>query len=167
MIGQTKTKPQETLDFNINKQMESFSFHPPKNLWGEGRWLLAATSFQANSFVFNITDGNNTFSNTTPCCWSSQQGTEKIFKLRDIFDVRIRNDSELHVDEVNKKRNQIKIGENKYKLSDLDTIKNDISDELKDVEYKDLENMVFSLGLTKTEILNTLDKNYIDTSTKI
>ena len=34
---QTKTRPQETLRFETNKQMESFSFIPSKNLVEEGR----------------------------------------------------------------------------------------------------------------------------------
>ena len=31
VIEQTKTKPQETLKFKLNKQMETFSFSPPSN----------------------------------------------------------------------------------------------------------------------------------------
>ena len=31
LIEQTKTKPQETLDFKMNKQMQIFSFNPLKN----------------------------------------------------------------------------------------------------------------------------------------
>ena len=42
---QTRTKPQETLDFKRNKQMETFSFSPPINLSEEGKWLLVVTSF--------------------------------------------------------------------------------------------------------------------------
>ena len=32
MIEHTKTKPQETLEFKMNKQMQTFSFNPPINL---------------------------------------------------------------------------------------------------------------------------------------
>ena len=32
LIQQTKTKPQETLEFKMNKQMQTFSFSPPINL---------------------------------------------------------------------------------------------------------------------------------------
>ena len=32
LIEQTRTKPQETLEFKMNKQMQTFSFNPPINL---------------------------------------------------------------------------------------------------------------------------------------
>ena len=37
LIQQTKTKPQETLEFKMNKQMQTFSFNPPINLVEEGK----------------------------------------------------------------------------------------------------------------------------------
>ena len=36
LIEQTKTKLQETLEFVMNKQMQTFSFSPPINLSEEG-----------------------------------------------------------------------------------------------------------------------------------
>ena len=38
LIEQTKTKPQETLEFEMNKQKQTFSFNPPINSLEEGRW---------------------------------------------------------------------------------------------------------------------------------
>ena len=32
LIQQTKTNPQETLEFKLNMQMQSFSFNPPISL---------------------------------------------------------------------------------------------------------------------------------------
>ena len=61
LIEQTKTKPQETLELKLKKQMETFSFSTPLNLVEEGKSLLAATSFEATNSVFNITDENNSF----------------------------------------------------------------------------------------------------------
>ena len=46
LIEQTKTKPQETLEFKMNKQMQTFSFKPTINLVEEGKWLLAVSSFE-------------------------------------------------------------------------------------------------------------------------
>ena len=46
LIEQKKTKPQETLEFKMNKQKQTFSFSPPKNLLLEGKWLLAVSSFE-------------------------------------------------------------------------------------------------------------------------
>ena len=66
MIEQTKTRPQETLDFKMNKQMETFSFNPPVNHSEEGIWLLGVTSFECNNSVFNKTNENNSFSISVP-----------------------------------------------------------------------------------------------------
>ena len=50
---QPRTKPQETLEFKMNKkQMETLSFNPPINLVEEGKWLLGVTSFEATKPVF-------------------------------------------------------------------------------------------------------------------
>ena len=61
MNEQTKTKPQETLEFKLNKQMQKFFVSPAINLVEEGKWLLAVTSFEARNSVFNITKENNSF----------------------------------------------------------------------------------------------------------
>ena len=62
LIEQTKIKPKGTLEFKMNKQMRTFSFIPPLNLLEEGKWLLAVSSFEGTSSVFNITNENNSFS---------------------------------------------------------------------------------------------------------
>ena len=62
LIKQTRTKPQETLEFKMNKQMQTFSFSPPINLLEEEKWLLAVTSFECTNSVFNINNDNNSFS---------------------------------------------------------------------------------------------------------
>ena len=74
LIEQTKTKPQETLEFKIKKQMQNFPFNPPTNLVEEGKWLLAVTSFEAANSVFNITNENNSFSISIPSHWNSEDG---------------------------------------------------------------------------------------------
>ena len=78
IIDQTRTRPQETLEFIINKQMETFSFNPPITLIGEEKWLLGMTSFEATNSVFNITNENNSFSITIPGQWDSKSA-EKFF----------------------------------------------------------------------------------------
>ena len=52
LIQQTKTKPQETLEFKMNKQTQTFSFSPPINLVEEDKWLLAVSSFECTKFCF-------------------------------------------------------------------------------------------------------------------
>ena len=62
LIEQTKTRPQETLDFKMRKPMQTFSFSPPINLVEDGKWLLGVISFECTNSVFNITNENNSFS---------------------------------------------------------------------------------------------------------
>ena len=76
MNEQTKTKPQETLEFKLNKQVQTFSFNPAINLVEEGKWLLKQP-FKAKNSVFDTTDENNSFPITTPGYWNSES-TKKI-----------------------------------------------------------------------------------------
>ena len=66
LIEQTKTKPQETFEHKMNKQMQIFSFNPPINLVEEVKWLLGVISFETTNSVFNITNENNSFAISTP-----------------------------------------------------------------------------------------------------
>ena len=66
LIEQTKTKPQETLEFIMKKQMQTFPFNPPINLVKEDNWLLAVSSFECTNSVFNKTNENNSFSIIVP-----------------------------------------------------------------------------------------------------
>ena len=61
MIEQTKTRPHETLEFKVNKQMQTFSSNPPINLIEEDKWLLGVTSFECTNSVFNITNEHIAF----------------------------------------------------------------------------------------------------------
>ena len=72
LIEQTKTRPQETLEFKMNKQMQTFSFSPPINLIEEGKWSLGVTSFECTKSVVNITAENNSFSITIPGHWQTK-----------------------------------------------------------------------------------------------
>ena len=68
---------------------------------------------------------------------------------------------ELHVEEVRKRGNKIKIGDNEYQVSDFDTQKTEILEELRNVKYNDLEDLVYRMRLSYDEIINILDLNYI------
>ena len=70
LIEQTKTEPQETLEFKMNKKMQILSFNPPINLVEEGKWLLAVSSFERTFSVFNLTNENNSISITIPGHWN-------------------------------------------------------------------------------------------------
>ena len=66
LIEQMKTKSQETLEYKLNKQMDTLAFSHPINFSEERRWLLAVTSFETANPNLNITDENNSFSISTP-----------------------------------------------------------------------------------------------------
>ena len=125
---QTKTKPQETLEFKMNKQMQTFSFNPPINLVEEGKWLLGVTSFECTNSVFKTTDENNSFLINIPGHWATEVDRKTFAKIGELIELR---SLELHVEEVEKRGQKIKIGDNEYKLSDFDSKKNEILEELK------------------------------------
>ena len=118
LIEQTKTKPQETLEFKMNKQTQTFSFNPPINLVEEGKWLLAVSPFECTNSVFNINNENNSFSIILPGHYKTEFAEKVIIDLSKLIELR---SLELHVEEVRKRGNKIKTGDNEYKLSDFDT----------------------------------------------
>ena len=99
LIEQTKTKPQETLEFKMNKQMQSFSFNPPINLVEEGKWLMAVSLFDCRNSVFSITNENNSFSIIIPGHYETQFAEKTIDDLNKLSELK---SLELHVEEVNK-----------------------------------------------------------------
>ena len=122
MIEQTKSRPQQTLEFKMSKQMQTFSPNPPINLIGEDKRLLAVTSSAATNSVFNITNENKNVSISTRGHWTSEDGEEFITELKNVLELRSENDIELHVESVIKRGNQIKIGDNEHiRLSDFDS----------------------------------------------
>ena len=160
LIEQTKTKPQETLEFKMNKQMQTFLFSPPINLIEGGKWLLAVSSFECTNYVFNITNENNSFSIIIPGHYQNEFAEKTIEELNKLLELK---SLELHVKEVRKRGNKIKIGANEYKLSDFDSQKHDILEEMKNAKYNDLEDLVYRMQLTYNEIIDILDLEYVPT----
>ena len=159
LIEQTRTKPQETLEFKMNKQMQTFSFNPPINLVEEGRWLIAVSSLECTNSVFNVTDDNNSFSIIIPGHYQNKTDEKTINDLNKLLELKSLG---LHV-EVKKRGNKIKIADKEYKLSDFDNQKYEILQELKNVKYNDLEDLVHRMRLSYDEIMNILDLKYIPT----
>ena len=120
LIEQTKTKPQETLEFKMDKQMQTFSFNPTINLVEEGKWLLAMSSLECTNSVLNITNENNSFSVIIPGHYQNKSDEKTIDELKKLLKLR---SLELHVKELQKRGTKIKIGDNEYKLSDFDNQK--------------------------------------------
>ena len=160
LIDQTKTKPQETLEFKMNKQSQTFSFNPPINLIEEDKWLIAVSSFECTNSVFNITDDNNSFSIIIPGHYETEFAEKIIDDLNKLLELK---SLELHVEEVRKRGDIIKIGGKEYKLSDFDNQKYEILEELKKVGYNDLKDLVYRMRLSYDEIMDILDLKYIPT----
>ena len=160
LIEQTKTKPQETLEFRMNKQTQTFSFNPPINLIEEGKCLLTVSSLECTNSVFNINNENNSFSIIIPGHYQNKSDEKTIDDLNNLLELK---SLELHVEEVRKRGNIIKIADNEYKLSDFDNQKYEILEELKKVKYNDLEDLVYRMRLSYDEIMEILDLKYIPT----
>ena len=160
LIEQTKTKPQETLEFKMNKQRQTFSYNPPINLVEEDKWLLAVSSIECTNSIFNITNENNSFSIIIPGHYQNRSDEKTIDNLKKLLELK---SLELHVEEVKNRRNKIKIGDVEYQLSDFDNQKYEIIEELKNIKYNDLEDLVYRMGLSYDEIMDILDLNYIPT----
>ena len=160
LIEQTKTKPQGTLEFKMNKQKQTFSINAPINLVEEDKWLLAVSSFECTNSVFNITDDNNSFSIIIPAHWETKFADKIIDEVNRLLELR---SLELHVNEVRKRGHIIKNGDEVYKLSDFDNQKYEILQELKNVKYNDLADLVYRMQLTYDEIIDVLDLKYIST----
>ena len=161
LIEQTKTRPQETLEFKMIQSKQTFSFNPPITLVEEDKWFLGVSLFDCTNFVSNITDENNSFSNNIPVHWNSALAEKTIDKLNMFLEHRSENDIESHIEAVKAMGNQMIIEGKEYKLSDHDTQKVEILEKLKDGRYQILDDMVFRLQLTYDEIIHILDFEYI------
>ena len=59
IVENTHSKAQETLEYKMNKQKESFSFDIPLDL--PEQWMMGVTSLEVYNTVYNITEKNNKF----------------------------------------------------------------------------------------------------------
>ena len=100
LIEQTKTKPQETLEFKMNNQKQIFSCNPPLNLLEEGKWLLGVSLFDCTNSVFNITNENISFSIIITGHYQNKSDEKTIDDLNKLLELK---SLELHVEEVKKK----------------------------------------------------------------
>ena len=82
LFEETRSCPQETHEYKLNEQMETFAFSPPINLAEKGKRLVAVSSFEATNFVFNITHQNKTLPIWRPGQWTPEGGGEIVDKLK-------------------------------------------------------------------------------------
>ena len=121
---------------------------------------MAVSLFDCTNSVYNITNENNSFSIIIPGHYQNEFAEKTIDELNKLLELK---SLELHVAEVRKRGNKIKIGDNEYKLSDFDTQKYEIIEDLKNAKYNDLEDLVYRIELTYDEIIDILDLKYIST----
>ena len=160
LIQQTRTKPQESLELKMNKQMQNFWFNPPIILVEEGKWLLGVSSFECKKSVFNVTNKNNSFSINIPGHYLTEFAEKMINDLNKLLELK---SLELDVEKIKKRGNKIQVGDREDKLSDFDTQKNEILEDLKNIKYNDLKDLVYRMQLNYDEIMDILDLKYIPT----
>ena len=138
--------------------MQNFLFNPTINLVEEGKWLLAVSSFECTNSLFKKTNENNSFSTIIPGHYQNKSDEKTIDDLNKLLELK---SLELHVEEVTKRGNKMRIAYNEYTLSDFDTQKIRILDGLKNVKYNDLKDLVFGMRLSYDEIEDILDLKYV------
>ena len=103
------------------------------------------TSLEYTNSVFNITNDNNSFSIIIRGHYKTEFAEKVINDLNKLYELK---SLELHVEEVRKRGDKIKIEDKEYKLSDFDTQKNEILEELRNVKYKDLRDLIYRMRLS-------------------
>ena len=59
LIDQTHRKPEETLEFKMDKSRQTFHLNPP--LQTKGDWMIGLVDLEVYNSIFNITEENNKF----------------------------------------------------------------------------------------------------------
>ena len=59
LIKQTQRKAEETLEFKMTKQRETFHFKPPIQVKGD--WMIGLVDLEVYNSILNITKQNNKF----------------------------------------------------------------------------------------------------------
>ena len=118
---------------------------------------MAVSLFDCTNSVYNTTNENNLFSIIIPGHYQNKSDEKTIDNLNKLLELK---SLESLVKEVRKTGNKIQIGDNEYRLSEFGTQKNEILEELKIVEYNDLEDLVYTMQLTYDEIIDVLNSKY-------
>ena len=115
------------------------------------------SSLECTNSIFNITNENNSISIIIPGHYRTEFAAKKIIDPNNLLELK---SLELHVEEVRKRGNQIKTGHNENKLSDFDTQKKEILEELRNVKYNDLRDLANRMQITYDEIIDILDLKF-------
>ena len=118
------------------------------------------SSLECTNSVFIIDNENNLFSITKAGHWETKSAEKTFDELNKSLEFRSQNAIELHVDQVRIKGIILRYS---FSLSGLGTFKNEILEELKNIKYNILEDLVHRFELTSVEIIGILDLKYIPT----
>ena len=85
-VENTHSKPQETLEFKMTKQKESFSFDVPLLL--AEKWMMGVTNLEVYNTVYNITEKNNKLEIllTKQQLEEHRVDTELVPKIKDLYE---------------------------------------------------------------------------------
>ena len=128
IVENTLSKPQETLEFKMNKQKESFSFDIPLDL--PEQWMMGVTSLEVYNTIYNITEKNNKLK-----LFTTEQNLKE-YKFATEFIPKIKNLYETSdIEEIKKLINDVKykmviFPENYY--DELEKIIDQINQNIKD-----------------------------------
>ena len=134
IVENTHSKPQETLEFKMNKK-ESFSFDIPLEL--PEQWMMGVTSLEVYNTIYNITENNKIkFFETEKMLKEYKFATEFIPKIKHLYETS-------KIEEIKKLINDVKIKKvvfpNNY-YDDLNKIINQINQKIKDkTNFLDLD----------------------------
>ena len=128
IVENTLSKPQETLEFKMNKQKESFSFDIPLDL--PEKWMMGVTSLEVYNTIYNITEKNNKLK-----LFTTEQNLKE-YKFATEFIPKIKNLYETSdIEEIKRLINDVKFKKvvfpNNY-YNDLNKIINQINKKMKD-----------------------------------
>ena len=86
IVENTHSKPQETLEFKMTKQKESFSFDV--SLLLTEKWMMGVTSLEVYNTVYNITEKNNKLEIllTKQKLEEHRVDTELVPKIKDLYE---------------------------------------------------------------------------------
>ena len=106
IVENTHSKPQETLEFKMNKQKESFSFDVPLEL--PEQWMMGVTSLEVYNTIYNITEKNNKikFFETEKRLKEYKFATEFIPKIENLYETSDKGIS--NIEEIKKLINDVK-----------------------------------------------------------
>ena len=153
-------KPQETLEFKMTRQVETFPFSRPVNPFEETNWQWAVTKFEATNSLSKRTGGNKSFSIATPSYWTLKSVEETIDKLNEILELRFKMILSYML-KILRTEALEENGKQLIKFSSFDPSQREILAEARRAKYKDLEDMVYRMGLTNEEVEDILDKKIL------